>query len=82
MARLSVVIAVLLAFTTGAWAGGKVDWSKYIDPNPSAPVRSPVVASKDEPPPKATKAKASKASKKKATPKRKAKARAKAKSRR
>jgi hypothetical protein len=80
MARLSLVLTILLAFVTSAAADSKVDWSKYIDPNPSAPVRSAPARVAGEPAP--AKAKATKAkTKKKAAPKRKAKARSKAKSR-
>lgn len=81
MSRRSLVFALLLAFTSSAWAGGKVDWSQYIDKNPSAPVRSKSVAATDDAPPTtAKKAKSRKASKKKIT-KRKSKARSKARSR-
>jgi hypothetical protein len=80
MARLALVTTILLAFVTSAGADSKVDWSKYIDPNPSAPIRSSPARVAGDPAPAPTKAKATKA-KKKATPKRKAKARSKAKSR-
>lgn len=73
MSRLSLVITMLLALVTSASAE-KVDWSNYIDKNPSAPPpasKTPVVASADDPPPPA---KTSKTKKKKAAPKHKAKA--------
>ncbi|NVB79350.1 MAG: hypothetical protein HOV81_13225 [Kofleriaceae bacterium] len=78
MARLSLVLTILIAFVTSAGADSKVDWSKYIDPNPSAPVRSSPARVAGDPAP--AKAKAAK-TKKKPAPKRKAKARSKAKSR-
>jgi hypothetical protein len=71
-----VVTVVLMAFASSAFAE-HVDWSSYIDPNPSKPIASkPVtVASDDAPVAKSSKSKKHVA--KKATSKRKVKARAK-----
>jgi hypothetical protein len=78
MSRRSLVIALLVAFSTSAWAGGKVDWSQYIDRNPSAPLRSSPAPSRSSP----AKAKVAKRSKKKKkAPRRRTRARSKAKSR-
>ena len=72
-----VVTLVLMAFAAEARAE-HVDWSSYIDPNPSKPVTSkPVqVVSDDAPVAKSSKAKNKRVAKKAAS-KRKVKARAK-----
>jgi hypothetical protein len=72
-----VVTLVLMAFAAEARAE-HVDWSSYIDPNPSKPVtsKSVQVVSDDAPKAKSSKAK-NKRIAKKAASKRKVKARAK-----
>jgi hypothetical protein len=71
----ALVVTSLLAFSVEASAGGRVDWSDYIDHDakPSAPRNTGSVASSDLAPVAPKKAKATKASKKKvATKNRKA----------
>lgn len=72
-----VVTLVLMAFAAEARAE-HVDWSSYIDPNPSKPVTSKPVQVVSDDAPRATKAsKGKKRIAKKAAGKRKVKARAK-----
>ncbi|HUS32698.1 MAG TPA: hypothetical protein VMZ53_29560 [Kofleriaceae bacterium] len=74
-----IVTLVLMAFAVEARAE-HVDWSSYIDPNPSKPVTSkPVTVVSDDAPKAKSSGKASKRVAKKATSKRKVKARAKSK---
>ena len=71
-----VVTVVLMAFAAQARAE-HVDWSSYIDPNPSKPVTSkPVVVATDDAPVAKSSKKGKKVAKK-ASSKRKVKARAK-----
>ena len=78
-----VIVAVVLAAFAGEARAERVDWSAYIDPNPSKPVtsKSVTIAGEDAPRAKGG-AKAKKRTAKKANAKRKVKARAKSKSRR
>jgi ribosomal protein L12E/L44/L45/RPP1/RPP2 len=70
--RLLGAALITFGLVGPATAGGRVDWSDYIDRNPSKPVTvAPAVAKED--PPARSKTKASKAKKK--TAKAKAKAR-------
>lgn len=71
--RLLGAALITFGLVGPATAGGRVDWSDYIDPNPSKPVAVAPAVTKDEAP--RSKTKASKAKKKTAKAKAKAKAR-------
>jgi len=82
------MVALLMALTGDARAGGNVDWSSYIDKDGSAPVpksATPVVAEEDDAPKAAPAKRVAKTTKAKKTSKAKstkAKTRAKTKKRR
>jgi hypothetical protein len=73
--RLAGAVVILLALTGGARAD-KVDWSQYIDKNPSAPVSAPATTAAAKPaarPEKAARPAKAVANKAKAKPRAKAK---------